>query len=137
MNSINKVILIGNVCRDPKVQEFDEGGKMARFSIATNQRAFTKNGREFPEKTEFHRIAVYNSSQVDFTRKYINKGAGVYVEGEIHTRQYEDKNGTRHYITEIYAKQITVLAYPKNNSENQIADDEYDIPSDVDENLPF
>lgn len=111
MPSVNKAIIVGNVCADPKITTFPEGGKVAQFSVATNERAYkTKDGREIPEQTEFHNIVINRNSLVEIAEKYVHKGDPLYIEGKIKTRTYEDKQSITRYVTEIYAYEIQMLA---------------------------
>jgi single-strand DNA-binding protein len=104
--SLNKVILIGNVGKDPVVRYFDSGNAVANFTVATNERGYTlANGTEVPERTEWHNIVV-TRDRVQFVEKYVKKGSSVYVEGKIRSRSYDDPNGQKRYVTEIYADRI-------------------------------
>ena len=103
--SVNKVILYGNVGKDPEVRYLDNNVSVANFTIATTERGFTsKNGTEVPEKTEWHNIVAWRGLST-LAEKYIRKGMKLYVEGKIRTRTWED-NGVRKYITEIFADTI-------------------------------
>ena len=104
--SLNKVILIGNVGKDPTVKYFDSGNAVANFPMATSERGYTlSNGTEVPERTEWHNI-VASRDRAQFVEKYVKKGSSVYIEGKIRTRNYDDQSGTKRYITEIYADRI-------------------------------
>lgn len=104
--SLNKVILIGNVGRDPEVRYFDNGRGIANFPLATSERGYTlANGTVVPERTEWHNIVV-RSDLVPFVEKWVKKGSGLYVEGKIRTRSYDDQAGNKRYITEIYADRV-------------------------------
>lgn len=104
--SLNKVILIGNVGKDPDVRYFDSGAAIANFPMATSERGYTlANGTVVPERTEWHNIVV-RRDQVQFVEKWIKKGASVYVEGKIRTRTYDDQSGIKRYITEIHADRV-------------------------------
>lgn len=111
---VNKVILIGRATSDAQMTEFETGGKVARFSLATNKRAYTKNGIEYPGKTEFHRISVAFPSLVDYVIKRIKKGYLIYVEGELQTKKTADSN----YYTFIFARDVSVLKYPNTEPYN-------------------
>lgn len=103
--SLNKVILIGNVGKDPEVKYFENGNAIANLVVATNERGYTlPNGTVVPERTEWHNIVV-RKDQAQFVEKYVKKGSSVYVEGKIRTRDYE-KDGIKRYISEIYADRI-------------------------------
>ena len=104
--SLNKVILIGFVGKDPDVRYFDSGSALANFPIATSERGYTlANGTVVPERTEWHNIVV-RRDQVQFVEKWVKKGSSVYVEGKIRTRNYEDQTGVKRYITEIHADRV-------------------------------
>jgi single-strand DNA-binding protein len=104
--SLNKVILIGNVGKDPTVKYFENNNAVANFTLATNERGFTlPNGTEVPERTEWHNI-VASRDRAQFVEKWIKKGTSVYIEGKIRTRNYDDQTGAKRYITEIYADRI-------------------------------
>ena len=106
--SLNKVILIGNVGKDPDVRYFDSGAAVANFPLATSERGYTlANGTVVPERTEWHNIVV-RRDLVPFVEKWVRKGSGVYVEGKIRTRNYDDQSGVKRYVTEIHA----CLLYP-------------------------
>lgn len=104
--SLNKVILIGNVGRDPVIKYFDNGNAIANFSVATSERGYTlSNGTEVPERTEWHNI-VANRDRAQFVEKYVKKGSMVYIEGKIRTRNYDDQTGNKRYVTEIHADRV-------------------------------
>jgi single-strand DNA-binding protein len=104
--SLNKVLLIGHVGKDPEVRYFDAGTAVANFPLATSERGYRlANGTEVPERTEWHNIVV-RREQVSFVEKWVKKGSSVYVEGKIRSRNYEDQSGVKRYITEIYADRV-------------------------------
>ncbi len=104
--SLNKVILIGNVGKDPEVRYFDSNAAVANFPLATSERGYTlANGTVVPERTEWHNIVV-RRDLVPFVEKWVRKGSGVYVEGKIRSRSYDDPSGAKRYITEIHADRI-------------------------------
>ena len=104
--SLNKVILIGNVGKDPDVRYFDNGAAIANFPLATSERGYTmSNGTVVPERTEWHNI-VARRDRAQFVEKFVKKGSLLYVEGMIRTRNYDDQAGVKHYVTEIYADRI-------------------------------
>lgn len=104
--SLNKVLLIGNVGKDPDVRYFDNGQAVANFPLATSERGYTlANGTVIPERTDWHNIVV-RRDQVAFVEKWVRKGSGLYVEGKIRTRSYDDPNGVKRYVTEIHADRI-------------------------------
>jgi single-strand DNA-binding protein len=104
--SLNKVILIGNVGKDPEVRYFDSGRAVANFPMATSERGYTMtNGTVVPERTEWHNVVVRND-RIAFVEKWIKKGSAIYVEGKLRTRNYDDQAGVKHYITEIHADRV-------------------------------
>ena len=104
--SMNKVILIGNVGKDPEVKYFDSGSAQATFPLATSERGYKlQNGTEVPERTEWHNIVIRKDS-VPFVEKYVKKGSQVYVEGKIRYRSYDDATGSKRYITEILCDKV-------------------------------
>ena len=104
--SLNKVILIGNVGRDPEVRYFDSGAAVANFPLATSERGYTlANGTVVPERTEWHNVVV-RRDLVSFVEKWVKKGSGLYVEGKIRTRSYDDQSGVKRYVTEIHADRV-------------------------------
>lgn len=106
--SINKVILVGNVGKDPEVRYLDKGIAVANFSLATTEKGYTlQNGTQVPDRTEWHNIVVWRGL-AELAEKYIRKGSQLYVEGKIQTRSWE-KDGIKRYSTEIYAETINLL----------------------------
>ena len=111
--SVNKVILMGNVGKDPEYKDFDNGGSVAQFTLATTDRAFkTANGTEVPERTEWHNIVLQNGL-AKVAKGYVKKGDKLYIEGKIRTRSYEDNNGVKRYITEVYGFNMEMLSPKK------------------------
>lgn len=107
--AVNKVILIGNVGKDPDVRYTEPGKAIASFSLATSERAYTTaTGAQIPEKTEWHNIVMWGKN-AEMAEKYIRKGAQLYIEGKIRTRVWEDKNQIKRYVTEIYVDTFDFL----------------------------
>jgi len=113
MSSVNKVILLGNLGRDPEIRSMQSGKKMASFSIATSKKWKDRNTQEQKENTSWHNIVVFNEGLVDVIEKYVKKGSKIYVEGELSTRKYQDKDGNDRYTTEVvlqgYNSTLTML----------------------------
>jgi len=111
--SVNKVILLGNLGRDPEIRSMQSGKKMASFSIATSKRWKDRSTQEQKENTSWHNIVVFNEGLVDVIEKYIKKGSKIYVEGELSTRKYQDNDGNDKYTTEVvlqgYNSTLTML----------------------------
>lgn len=110
--SVNKVILLGNVGKDPEIRYVGER-PVAEFSLATTDRAYTtKSGTQVPERTEWHRIVLWDANAT-LAEKYIRKGQKLYVEGKLRTRVWEDRNTIKHSVTEIYADTVELLGRPQ------------------------
>jgi len=98
--SINKVVLVGNLGRDPEVRHTNSGAKIVHLSVATSDSWKDKNG-ERQEKTEWHRVVVFNTNLADFAERFLKKGSKVYVEGALQTRKYTDASGQEKFSTEV------------------------------------
>lgn len=141
MAGINKVILVGNLGRDPEVMTFDNGVKKASFSLATSESYKNKEGQRI-DQTEWHNVVLWRGL-AEVAEKYLRKGNQVYVEGKIKTRSYE-QDGIKKYVTEIYADNMTMLgkrdseyegSQPPSEPKAQVAEDpEIEAPDD---DLPF
>ena len=107
MASVNKVILIGNLGRDPEVRYLPSGDAVANFSVATTEKWKDKNG-EMQEQTEWHRIAFFGR-QAEICGEYLRKGSSVYVEGRLQTRKWTDKDGNERYTTEVRGDRMQML----------------------------
>ena len=99
--SVNKVILIGNLGRDPEVRSFQNGGKVCNLRIATSENWKDKNTGERREKTEWHTVAIFNDGLVRIAEQYLKKGSKVYIEGQLQTRKWQDQSGADRYSTEV------------------------------------
>jgi len=99
--SVNKVILVGNVGNDPEIRTFNNGGKVANFSLATSENWRDKQSGERREKTEWHRVAVFNDGLVGVIERYVKKGSKLYIEGKLQTRKWTDNSGVEKYTTEV------------------------------------
>lgn len=101
MASVNKVILVGNVGRDPEARTMGNGGKVVNLSVATSETWKDKNSGERQEKTEWHRVVIFNEKIAEVAEKYVRKGSRIYIEGALQTRKWTDKDGAEKYSTEI------------------------------------
>ena len=99
--SVNKVILVGNLGKDPESRSFQNGGKVVSFSIATSESWKDKSSGEKRDKTEWHNISVFNENAANFAERYLKKGSKVYIEGQLETRKWQDKDGNDRYTTEV------------------------------------
>ena len=113
MSGINKVILIGNLGRDPEVYTFDNGNKKVRLAIATTE-VYRNKQNERIEHTEWHIVVLFRGL-AEVAAKYLQKGSQVYVEGRLRTRSWEE-NGSKHYVTEIEAQNLTMLGSKRNEN---------------------
>ncbi len=113
--SINKVILVGNVGRDPEIRHLDKGVAVANFSLATTESYTSKNGEKV-STTEWHNIVAWRQL-AELSEKYIKKGSQLFIEGRIRTRAWDDKDGNKRYTTEIYADTIQLLGRREGQAE--------------------
>ena len=124
VGSVNKVILLGNLGRDPEIRSMQSGSKMATFSIATSKRWKDKGTQEQKEKTSWHNVVVFGDGLVDIVEKYVKKGSKIYCEGELQTRKWQDQEGKDRYTTEVilqgYNCNLTLL--DSRNSNNKLPD---------------
>ncbi|MCR5887696.1 single-stranded DNA-binding protein [Hymenobacter sp. J193] len=119
MAGINKVILIGNLGKDPEVRHLEGGASVAHFTLATNDHYKDKQGNRV-ERTEWHNITAWRGL-AEMAEKYLKKGHQVYIEGKLRTRQYQDKDNQTRYITEIVADEITMLGGRPSGSDGPAA----------------
>ena len=104
--SVNKVILIGNLGRDPEVRSFQNGGKVVNLRIATSETWRDRNSGERKERTEWHSVAIYNEALGKIAEQYLKKGSTVYLEGALETRKWQDQSGQDRYSTEVVLRQF-------------------------------
>ena len=146
--SLNKVLLIGRLGADPEIKQMVNGKNVARLSLATSQTWKDKNSGEKKEKTEWHRIVVFNEGLVNVVQQYLKKGAQVYVEGQLTTRKWKDENtGQDKYSTEIviqgYNSSLTMLGgggqsnIPSQDTKQNIEDSSQAPVNDMDDDIPF
>jgi len=111
--SVNKVILVGNLGRDPEIRSTQDGTRIANFSVATSESWRDKASGERKERTEWHRVVIFNDKLVEIVEKYLKKGAKVYLEGALQTRKWTDNSGQERYSTEVvlqrYRGELTML----------------------------
>ena len=111
--SVNKVILVGNLGRDPEVRNTQDGAKIVNLSIATSERWKDKNTGEQREKTEWHRVVIFNENLGRIAEQYLRKGSNLYIEGQLQTRKWTDQQGVEKYTTEVvlqrYRGELTLL----------------------------
>ena len=145
MSSLNKVMLIGNVGRDPEIRSMQNGGKVAQLSIATSEQWRDKSSGEKQERTEWHRVVVFNERAVNFIEQYVAKGSRLYVEGELQTRKWTDNAGSERFSTEIVVSKFRgeVLSLSGGKGRDEGSGHERSPsqggrpPSDLDDQIPF
>lgn len=115
--SVNKVILIGNLGKNPEVRNLENGTKVARFTLATNETFTNKETGEKRTSTEWHNIVVWRGL-AEFSEKYLEKGRKIYVEGKLKSNAWNDKEGITRYSTDIIANELTVLDYKEDSKKN-------------------
>ncbi len=146
--SLNKVLLIGRLGADPEIKQMVNGKSVARLSLATSQSWKDKNTGEKKEKTEWHRIVVFNEGLVNVVKQYLKKGAQIYVEGQISTRKWKDEqSGQDKYSTEVviqgYNSSLTMLGGGGSNNiirqdnTKTTEDISQDTQNDLDDEIPF
>ena len=149
--SVNKVILLGNLGRDPDIRATQDGNKIVNLSIATSERWKDRDSGEQREKTEWHRVVIFNEGLVNVVQQYVKKGANVYVEGQLSTRKWKDEStGQDKYSTEIvlqgYNSSLTMLdSRNSSNNSNLVSENKSTLPndninqdnSDLDDEIPF
>ena len=150
--SLNKVLLIGRLGADPEIKQMVNGKNVARLSLATSQSWKDKSSGERKEKTEWHRVVIFNEGLVNVVQQYVKKGANVYVEGQLSTRKWKDEStGQDKYSTEIllqgYNSSLTMLDSKNNSNSNSnlVTENKSSLPndnlnqenSDLDDEIPF
>ena len=146
--SLNKVLLIGRLGADPEIKQMVNGKSVARLSLATSQSWKDKNTGEKKEKTEWHRIVVFNEGLINVIQQYLKKGAQIYVEGQLSTRKWKDEqSGQDKYSTEViiqgFNSSLTMLgggnqnSLPSQNNKNITDDTSQVSQSELDDDIPF
>ena len=134
VGSVNKVILLGNLGRDPEIRSMQSGSKMATFSVATSKRWKDKVSQEQRDKTSWHNVVVFGDGLVDIVEKYVKKGSKIYVEGELQTRKWQDQDGNDRYTTEVilqgYNGNLTLLD-SKNSMSNEVSNQTNNSPNET------
>lgn len=154
--SINKVILVGNLGKDPEIRATQDGREIANLTVATSESWKDKSSGERKEKTEWHRVVILNDGLVTVAKNYLKKGQKVYLEGALQTRKWTDKEGQERYSTEVvlqgYGSNLTMLDRP-GGGESRGGRDEYNqepsyqssapqrssrpVPEQLDDEIPF
>ena len=146
--SLNKVLLIGRLGADPEIKQMVNGKSVARLSVATSQSWKDKNSGERKEKTEWHRVVIFNEGLVGVVQQFLKKGANVYIEGALQTRKWSDNSGVEKYTTEVvlqgYNGTLTLLDSRSGGSEGfsqdskpQNSNNNFEMNNDLDDEIPF
>ncbi|MEK9741837.1 MAG: single-stranded DNA-binding protein [Pelagibacteraceae bacterium] len=146
--SLNKVLLIGRLGNDPEIKQMQNGKSVARLSVATSETWKDKNSGERKEKTEWHRVVIFNEGLVNVVQQYLKKGAQIYIEGQLSTNKYTDNNGQEKYSTQIvlqgYNSTLKMLGGTSkggdssmDQSSSSLPSDEINPPSNLDDEVPF
>lgn len=154
--SVNKVILVGNLGRDPEIRTMNDGAIVANFSIATSETWTDKNSGEKKERTEWHRVVIFNENLAQVAQNYLKKGSSIYLEGQLQTRKWTDAQGIEKYTTEVvlqrFRGELTMLgssrqggpgfagdpdAYGDTKTKEQNGGASGGTPSDLDDEIPF
>lgn len=143
--SVNKVIIVGNLGRDPEVRTFQNGGKVVNLRIATSETWKDKQSGERKERTEWHSVAIMNDGLAKIAEQYLRKGSKVYIEGQLETRKWQDQSGADKYTTEIvlrpYRGELTLLDGPSGGERQEQRHEEPQTRGPVDDldgdDLPF
>lgn len=134
--SVNKVILVGNLGRDPEVRHLQDGAKVANLSIATSEAWRDRQTGERKDRTEWHKVVIFNDKLVDIAEKYLRRGSKVYLEGQLQTRKWTDQSGQDRYSTEVvlqkYRGELSLLdARNDGFSESEFGGSSYEAPKSV------
>lgn len=149
MSSVNKVIIVGNLGKDPEVRSFPSGGRVCNLTVATSERWKDKTTGERKDRTEWHRVAIMNDALVTVAENYLRKGSKVYLEGQLETRKWQDQSGADRYSTEVvlrpYRGELVMLdGKPDGGARDPLAEGydqsphkPYGAPKDFDDDVPF
>ncbi len=144
MSSVNKVMLVGNVGKDPEIRSTQDGTRVASFSVATSEKWRDKASGERKERTEWHNVVVFNEQLVKVVEGYVKKGSKVYVDGALQTRKWTDKNGQERYSTEIvlqkFRGEIQLLDKLDKGEQSDSPDrfhNQRPVKEDLDDSIPF
>jgi single-strand DNA-binding protein len=128
--SVNKVILVGNLGRDPEIRSTQDGQRIANFTLATSENWRDRVSGERKERTEWHRVVVFNDRLSEIVEKYLKKGAKVYIEGQLQTRKWTDNSGQERYTTEVvltrFKGELTMLDGARDGARGGAGDPGYD-----------
>ncbi len=147
--SVNKVIILGNLGKDPEIRAFQNGGKVCNFPVATSESWRDKNSGERQERTQWHNVSIFAEPLVKLAEQYLHKGSKVYVEGQLETRKWQDQSGNDRYSTEVvlrpYRGELNLLDprtdnnFEPSNALSQTTEDSSNtfLAPDLDDEIPF
>jgi single-strand DNA-binding protein len=147
--SVNKVIILGNLGKDPEIRAFQNGGKVCNFPVATSESWRDKNSGEKQERTQWHNVSIFAEPLVKLAEQYLHKGSKVYVEGQLETRKWQDQSGNDRYSTEVvlrpYRGELNLLDprtdnnFETRNALSQTTEDTSNtfLSPDLDDDIPF
>lgn len=143
MSSVNKVIILGTLGRDPDVKSFQSGDQIAELSIATSENWTDKSTGEKKSRVEWHKVVIRNENLVRVAQNYLSKGSKVYIEGQLQTREWSDKDGSKRYATEIvvgrFKGELTLLSEGKEREARQESQkaSKRGFAADLEDDIPF
>jgi len=141
MSSVNKVIIIGNLGRDPEIRSMQSGDRVANLAVATSEQWKDKTSGERREKTEWHRVVLFGNGLVGVAEKYLSKGSKVYLEGKLETRKWQDQSGNDRYTTEVvlrpYNGTLQMLDGKSGGQGGGQAHEPATAKDDLDDDIPF
>lgn len=143
MSSVNKVILLGTLGKDPEIKSFPSGDRIAELSVATSERWTDKSTGEKKEKTEWSRVVIRNDSLVKVAENYLSKGSKVYIEGQLQTREWQDQSGNKKYATEIvvgkFKGELVLISSGKDREERAESQKavKKSFADDLEDDIPF
>ena len=145
--SVNKVILVGNLGKDPEVRTFQNGGSVCSFSVATSETWKDRNTGERREKTEWHNVSIFSEGLIKVAQQYLKKGSKVYLEGQLETRKWQDKEGKDRYTTEVvlrnFSSQMVMLDGRRDGGSGDFGGGRDAVPAsggqsfELDDEIPF
>lgn len=141
--SVNKVILVGNVGRDPEIRHKQDGSPIANISVATSERWTDKQSGERKERSDWHRVVIFNEKLAEVAEKYVRRGSKIYVEGQLQTRKWTDQSGQGRYTTEVVLQRFNGQLTLLDSRTDTGAADNWEKPSnsadqdDLDSEIPF
>lgn len=138
--SVNKAIIVGNLGRDPEIRFMQSGDKVVNLAVATSERWTDRTSGERREKTEWHRVVVFDQNIADVAEKYLKKGSKVYLEGQLQTRKWTDQSGVEKFTTEVVLQRfrgVLTLLDKREGGDDRADEGRASIAPDLDDDIPF